>query len=154
MIKVESSFSLGCFWGPTYLSQTRGRAHSRPFRVLRSQQQRPRCLVQPDDAEDVGREMPLQVRGLEVCDFWPGVRDAGVGDHDVQVVDALLGGELFHGLEGVALDRGVGLDHDEPATWAGGEVGQGAGGGVSRIAVRGYDDVVGLCEVDLEKAFS
>ena len=69
------------------------------------------------------------------------------------MVDALLL-ELLDGLEGVRLDRGVGLDDDELAIRARGEVGEGLRRGVRRIAVGGDDDVVRLDEVQLQQALA
>ncbi len=70
-----------------------------------------------------------------------GLRDAGVGDDDIEVVDSVLLLELLHDVEGVLLDRSVVLDHDQTATLALGQVGKRLGGRMARVTIGGDDSL-------------
>jgi hypothetical protein len=73
-----------------------------------------------------------------------GVRlsDAGVGDDDVEVGDAMLFRELLDGVEGVLLDAGVILDYDQAAARALRQLGEREGRWVRWVAVRGDDGLL------------
>lgn len=97
--------------------------------------------------------MRLQVRNLKIPDKRVRCADTSVGDDEVNVLDALLL-QLLDGLRGVRLDGGVAFEHDQLAVSAGGELGQGLGGGVRRVPVEGDDGVGGLGEVELQQPFA
>ena len=97
--------------------------------------------------------MCLQICDFKVLDQGVRVRDAGIGNHEVEVVDALLL-ELLDGLEGVRLDGCVGLDDDQLTIRARGNVGEGLRRDVLGIAIGGDDNVVRLREEQLQQALA
>jgi hypothetical protein len=78
---------------------------------------------------------------------------SGIGNHDIDVVNA-LGLEHLGSGSGVGLDRGVILDDYERGVFGLGEIEYGSGGGVGRIAVGSDNEVIWLCEVELEEALA
>ena len=65
--------------------------------------------------------------------------DAGVGNHDIEVLDAMRFLERRDQVGRILLDRGIVLDHDEAGSRGLGEVGEALGAGALRAAGGGYD---------------
>lgn len=97
--------------------------------------------------------MALHVFRLDLRDGGPDVGHAGVGDDDVDMVDALVL-EGLDGVEGVLPDGSVDLDHDQLGALGRRELGERLGGRVVRVAVGRDDRVVRQPQVALQQALA
>ena len=96
--------------------------------VRRLLQQIARGLVQRYYAKDIDLKMLLELGSLDVLYQRVALHDGGVGDDDVETVDAVLRLELLDDVEGILLDRSVVFDHDQTATLGLWQVGKRLGG--------------------------
>lgn len=114
-------------------------------------QQRKDGLEEEQGCEAIDDDVLLEHLGVDGGDGFPVVADAGVGDDEIKLIDALrLDG--FDGCGGVGLALVVDLDDDD---LAGGIFGDGRellGGGVVGITDTSNDDGVRAREVDVNKA--
>lgn len=98
-----------------------------------------RGLVQRDDPERVHLQVLQNLGRLDVLHQGEHAHEAGVGNHDVEVVNAVLLAELGDQAGCILLDRGVVLGHNESGSVALGEAGEGLGAGVLGVAGGSYD---------------
>lgn len=121
-------------------------------RQRRLLQQRQRGLEEQQRAEAVDRHVLGDGGEGDGRDGGEVGGDAGVGDDDVEVRDAV--GGLQGGDGGVRVGGGFAVEFhdDQSAGGAFGEVGEGAGGGVAGVADGGDDGRVGAEEVGCDEA--
>ena len=110
-------------------------------------------MVEPDEAVHVGDGMLLQVLDLDLGNLGPSIRDPGVCDYDVEMVDAVRG-EPLHSVGGDRGDRGIDLDDEKGGACGLGQVGKSSGRGVTGVAVGGDDRVGWFGKVELEEALA
>ena len=116
-------------------------------------QQRQDGLEEPDGTVDVDVDVLGQVGGLGLGDLEEGfgLEDAGVGDDNVEVGDALVL-DACDGIRCVGLGGAVDLDCDELRALSLGDVDKVFGVLARRVTSSGHDGGVGPGEVLLDKA--
>ena len=98
--------------------------------------------------------MLLDKRQRHVCNRRIVIRDARVGDDDVQVVEAMLGLKGLDCIAWVGLGFGVDFHNDEIARGVFGEGGEGSGGGMKGIPDASNDGGIGAREVGGDEALA
>lgn len=116
-------------------------------------QERQRCLEQDERAYSVDVEMLLYLFNWCFSGKAEIVCDSGIGDHDVEFVDAVYGGYMLNGRFRVCGGGAVDLDSDDSAA-VGSRYGGEGFGDCAGVADAGYDRGVGTGEEDAQEAFA
>ena len=98
-------------------------------------------MVELYEAVDVGNEMILHILDLDVGNLGPNVVNGGVGDDDIEMIDA-VGCKLLYSVGGVGGDGGVDLDDEKRSAVRLGRIDECFGSGVVGVAVGGNYCVV------------
>lgn len=98
--------------------------------------------------------MLLHVLRLDLPDLGPAKSDAGVGDENINMVDAVLGRERLDCVARVGRNGGVNLDDKKRGPFCLGQLQENLGSFVVGVAIRGDDGVVGFGKIQFKEALA